>query len=207
MTIDPTLSKVYAVTSPEDCVDAYRDWAKGYEDDVVGRFGYVAPKLATETFARFVESAAAPVLDAGCGTGLVGLELTRRGYPVIDGLDISPDMLREARGKTVYRDLFQADMTKPLVMLGNDAYAAVISVGTFTHGHVGTEGLPELLRVTRPGGIVCLTINEGVYADYGFEAAFAAQARDGVVEVLENCAADYLKDQGIGCRIVTLRVL
>ncbi|EKV27389.1 hypothetical protein C882_1891 [Caenispirillum salinarum AK4] len=45
MSIDPTLSKVYSVQTPDDCVNAYRDWANGYEDDVVGRFGYVAPRV------------------------------------------------------------------------------------------------------------------------------------------------------------------
>lgn len=205
MAIDPTLRKVYSVEGPDDCVDAYKDWAAAYEDDVVGRFGYVAPKLAAETFARFVSDTAVPVLDAGCGTGLAGVELAARGVTTVDGLDISRAMLDEARAKGVYRTLIEGDMTRPLP-LDTDAYGAVISTGTFTHGHVGTEGLPDLLRVTRPGGIVCLTINDGVYEDYAFQAAFDTLAADGTVAVLENAQADYLRDQGIGCRLVTLQV-
>lgn len=206
MTIDPTLSKVYAVTTPEECVEAYRDWAKGYEDDVVGRFGYVAPKVTAEAFAQHLAPGSAPVLDAGCGTGLVGTELAARGFATVDGLDICPEMLEEARAKAVYRDLMEADLTRPLTALDGDTYAGVISVGTFTHGHVGTEGLDELLRVTRPGGIVCLTINEGVYDDYGFEDAFAALEEQDVARVLENRPEDYLSRQGIGCRLATLQV-
>lgn len=207
MAIDPTLTKVYSVRGPDDCVDAYKDWAQGYEDDVVGRFGYVAPKIAADTFARVCPDTAGPVLDAGCGTGLAGAELAARGYTTLDGLDISADMLAEARTKGVYRHLFEGDMTKPLPTLADDAYAGIICVGTFTHGHVGTEGLPELLRATRPGGVVCLTINEGVYDDYAFQAAFDALEAGGTVTVLENRREDYLRDQGIGCRMVTLRVV
>ncbi|EKV27387.1 hypothetical protein C882_1889 [Caenispirillum salinarum AK4] len=86
--------------------------------------------MAAETFARVAEAKVSPVLDAGCGTGLVGVELATRGFPVVDGLDISPEMLGEARAKGVYRDLVEADMTKPLTALATDAYAGVISVGT-----------------------------------------------------------------------------
>jgi len=206
MAIDRTLRKIYSVQGPDDCVDAYQDWARGYEDDVVGRFGYVAPKVAAETFARFVSDPATVILDAGCGTGLAGVELAASGFTTIDGLDISPAMLAEAKAQGVYRALVEGDMTRPLPQLATDAYGAVISVGTFTHGHVGTEGLAELLRVTRPGGMVCLTINDGVYDDYGFQAAFDGLERDGTAEVLENRHEDYLRDQDIGCRLVTLKV-
>lgn len=205
MAIDPTLRKVYSAQGPDDCVDAYNTWADGYEDDVVGRFGYVAPKVAAETFARFVTDPRTPVLDAGCGTGLAGVELAARGFTTVDGLDISPAMLEQASNKDVYRTLLEADMTRSLPLETN-AYGAVISTGTFTHGHVGTEGLPELLRVTRPGGMVCLTINEGVYDDYGFQAAFDTLETERTAAILENAQADYLRDQGIGCRLVTLKV-
>ena len=38
------------------------------------------------------------VLDAGCGTGRVAIELDRRGYPVV-GVDLDPDMVDRARRK------------------------------------------------------------------------------------------------------------
>ena len=48
---------------------------------------------------------AAPVLDAGAGTGLVGEWLGILGYPEVEALDISEGMLAVARAKGVYRAL------------------------------------------------------------------------------------------------------
>ena len=43
------------------------------------------------------------VMDAGAGTGLVGVELHKFGFTTIDALDISPGMLNEAKKKNVYK--------------------------------------------------------------------------------------------------------
>lgn len=49
------------------------------------------------------------VLDAGCGTGRVGIELARRGYRVT-GVDSDPAMLATARSKAAELDWVQADL-------------------------------------------------------------------------------------------------
>ena len=60
---------------------------------------------------ELARQAGGPVLEAGCGTGRVLLEIARAGIS-IDGLDVSPQMLAilrsKLRGETV--DLYQADM-------------------------------------------------------------------------------------------------
>jgi SAM-dependent methyltransferase len=91
-----------------------------------------------------------PVLDVGAGTGLVGAALRGLGWAgEIDGIDLSPQMLDQAREKQVYRDLIEADVTRPLPLPGG--YNGVVSSGTFTHGHVGPEALGPMLAVAAPG--------------------------------------------------------
>lgn len=80
-----------------------------------------------------------PLLDAGCGTGLVGGELVQRGFSALDGVDLSHGMLNIARSKGIYRQLEIADITRPLPF-DPGSYGAVVCVGTFTAGHVGPEG-------------------------------------------------------------------
>ena len=50
------------------------------------------------------------VLDAGCGTGRVGIELARRGYPVV-GVDADPSMLDCARAKAPEIRWLTADLS------------------------------------------------------------------------------------------------
>ncbi|SDH81829.1 class I SAM-dependent DNA methyltransferase [Roseospirillum parvum] len=199
------LKKVYAVKGADDCVDAYRDWADDYDSDLMSdEYGYVAPRETVNIFMRFFDKDAGAVLDAGCGTGLAGQELQRHGVAPVDGLDISPEMLAKAEAKGCYRQVVAADLTKPLA-LPEAGYGGIVSVGTFTHGHVGPEGLDHLLAVLRPGGVVTFSINEGVYKEYDFEAKFAAVENDGVAEQVDLRQADYLVNQGIGSWVCTFR--
>lgn len=203
--LDDALRRAYSLKSPDEVVNLYRDWADRYDQDTVERLGYVAPRTTVEEFARHFTDTGGLVLDAGCGTGLAAVELLRLGFKRLHGLDISPEMLERARERGLYEEVFVGDLTATLDA-DDDRYDAVVSVGTFTHGHVGPEGLDELLRVTRAGGVISLSINEGVYESYRFEEAFSVLERDGRARLLANVSADYILEENIGCRIATLSV-
>ena len=186
---NPILNKVYTMKGgPDDCVDAYRDWASTYEKDTVEDMGYVAPTVVADTLAGLV-TPNATILDAGCGTGLTGAALRERGIKTIDGMDISPEMLDIARAKDAYRDLRIQDMTGKLDY-ETDAYDATTCVGTFTHAHVGPQGFNELVRITRAGGPIVATVHEDVWPD-GYEEHFAALERDGAAMIRSIEEAPY----------------
>ena len=88
--IDPSdrVKWVYDAGSKEELQSRYDQWAAEYDQDLENEFGYVAPIRAADMFARMVSSDAV-VLDAGAGTGLVGLELAKRGFGTIDAIDLS----------------------------------------------------------------------------------------------------------------------
>lgn len=52
------------------------------------------------------------VLDAGCGTGRVGIELARRGFEVV-GIDADPGMLAEAVAKAPSLRWLHGDLADP----------------------------------------------------------------------------------------------
>ena len=104
---------VYASESNQQLEERYDQWAKEYDEDLESDFGYVIPRIAAETFQQFVPRESR-VLDAGAGTGLVGVELHRLGYANLDAMDMSQGMLDEARRKGVYGHLYQMVMGEPL---------------------------------------------------------------------------------------------
>ncbi|MEM7524641.1 MAG: methyltransferase domain-containing protein [Pseudomonadota bacterium] len=167
------LKAAYGLTSPEDNRRLYADWADSYDEDLRRDYDYVYPEAIAALFEE--RGGAGPILDIGCGTGLVGAAL--RTGPV-DGIDLSPEMLAIAAEKNVYRALAEADLTATLP-LATGAYSGLISAGVFTIGAVGADALTELVRVAAPGALFVLGINQKVFETGGFDARFAALADAG----------------------------
>ena len=174
---------VYASENNRQLEERYDEWAKEYDDDLADDFGYVMPRMAAETFARFVPKDAS-ILDAGAGTGLVGVELSRLGYSEIEAMDMSSGMLRVAGAKGVYGALHQMVMGEPLGF-ENDRYDAILGVGVLTLGHAPANSLDELVRVTKPGGCIAFTLRPDVYEQNGFREKQEQLVADGKWELAE----------------------
>ena len=175
---------VYASASANESRDRYNEWAPDYERDLLDTYGYRLPDAIAEHFVRWVRPPAR-VLDAGVGTGLVGMCLADRGFTDLVGLDNSPAMLRESASKGLYAKLHQMTLGEPLGF-ESSAFDAVISVGTFTEGHAPAAGLRELARVTRPGGHVVVGIRPDIIDSHGFGTIIDELVADRVWEVVER---------------------
>jgi predicted TPR repeat methyltransferase len=162
--------------------------------------------VSAEALHTALDNPDAYVLDAGCGTGLVAEELAKKGYKRMDALDYSQEMLDEAARKGLYQRHIQADLSKPLAMEDN-RYDAVVCTGTFTYGHVKANAFDELVRVTRPDGIVCFTIREGAYEDYGYRQRMIELEQAKAWELVSMEDADYLRNENVGCKLCTYKVL
>jgi len=104
--------------------------------------------------ADFVASlGVASVLDAGCGTGRVAIELARRGLDVV-GVDLDPAMLATARAKAPTIPWVEGDLAT--VSLGRTFDAAVMAGNVMTFVTPGSEGpvLATLARHLVPAGLV-----------------------------------------------------
>jgi len=201
-----TLDKVYTAQNHEDLMDAYKDWAADYDADTVGSFGYVAHIATAKALEKAMENRDCRILDAGCGTGLVGEVLQEMGYTNMDALDYSQEMLEEARTKKVYREHMQADLSKPLDIQDN-AYDAIVCTGTFTYGHVDAKAFDELVRITKPEGVIVFTIRDGAYQDYGYRKRMIDLERGDAWELLSMYDEDYLKNEDVTCKMCTYKVL
>lgn len=195
-----TLEKVYTAQNHEELMDAYKEWAGDYDHDTVKEYGYTAHIESATALADVLDNKDSRILDAGCGTGLVGLELSRRGYRHMDALDYSAEMLAEARKKKVYNAYIQADLSKPLDLPDNQ-YDAVNCTGTFTYGHVKAGAFDELIRITRPGGIICFTIREGAYEEYGYQDHMKALEKQNAWKLIGLADAQYFEQDNVLCKL------
>ena len=92
------------------------------------------------------------IIDAGAGTGLNGVELFKLGYTNIDALDISQEMLNEAKKKNIYKNLICAPLTEQRISeIETGEYHAMISTGTLAIAHVQPEAVKEMIRMVKPG--------------------------------------------------------
>ena len=165
---DYDLDNAYEIDGPNSAKALYGDWADTYDSSFGVGWGYIAPREIARIYADLSDGDA-PILDIGAGTGLVAEHL---GDRAVDGIDITPEMLDMAAAKGLYRNRIVGNLLEPLTM-ATDSYGGVISSGTFTHGHVGPECLPELLRVTRPGALFVCGCIPPVFDGMGFGSALA----------------------------------
>ncbi len=182
MSEDPyDLDAAYRIGSPEAARARYDAWAETYDAGFAEGWGYVAPREIAGLFAARAGATDTPVLDIGAGTGLVAEALPGR---VVDGVDIAPEMLAKAAAKGLYRARIEADLTRPLPM-PDAVYGGFVSCGTFTHGHVGPEAFPELLRVAAPGALFVLGTIPAVFDGAGIGSALAGHVAAGRIGPLD----------------------
>ncbi len=150
-----------------------------------------APAQNVELLLKYLPMEEAVVLDAGCGTGLVGQLLAKARKFQIDGADYSQSMLDEAQAKGCYRALQQVDLNQPL-QIAADTYDAVICIGTFTLGHVQPEALHEMLRITKPGGRLCFTVRDEFWLKSNFGSLLNELEQAGQVELTKLQTIGYI---------------
>ncbi|MEU5837128.1 class I SAM-dependent methyltransferase [Streptomyces diacarni] len=130
-----------------DVATGYGQWVGTYEDTVEDVMDLaLLEELTAVDWERLRR-----VADLGCGTGRTGAWLRQRGVPgTLDGVDLTPGMLRVARAKGVHDRLVEGDVRA--TGLESGAYDLVIS-------SLIDEHLPELGpyyaeagRIAAPGG-------------------------------------------------------
>ena len=189
------LDEAYSVKTPDDNRRLYAKWAATYESSFVDAKQYRYPKAIAEVF-NDVLPPVTRVLDIGTGTGLTGMYVTRlRPAVVIDGMDISPEMLAQAKLKTredgsvVYRALYERDLTVA-VPNENAPYEALFSSGTFTHGHLGPECLRNLLPLLAHDGWLVVGVNNEHFESKGFAGELESLVALGAIQTPEILRID-----------------
>lgn len=102
MRFSPFDRRCYPTT---DVASGYGEWAKSYDDVVTDEMD-----LRLLAALKINWSATSRVVDLACGTGRVGHWLRERGVPLIDGLDLTPEMLSLSKERGTYDTLTLGDL-------------------------------------------------------------------------------------------------
>ena len=91
----------------------FNTYAKNFEQSLVDQLKYQTPQILAKMIRDKFNDPLGSVLDLGCGTGLMGKELSQN-CDYLEGIDLSNCMLEEAKKKNVYNKLRQYDIVEYL---------------------------------------------------------------------------------------------
>ena len=187
---------IYKLKKTKEVMDFYDEWGEKnkYDKDMI-EWNYTGPKETAEVFAKYQKNKDSKIYDAGCGTGLVGIELKKYGFSNFYGADLSQKLLDLVPAK-LYKKLEKIDLNKPINEKDNQ-YDSLMCVGTFTFGHVKPPALDEFIRITKNKGFICFTINEGIYEEYGFNNKIKQLNNDNLWKKIEFFKSDYIASKDV----------
>lgn len=183
----------------------YDTWSSYYNRDVFEE-EYSAPRFIADYLVNLVKNHLGidpknqdlEILDAGCGTGLVGMALDLQGFQNIDGFDLSHQMAKEAKKTKVYRSLQGGcDMTSRIEAFPDNRYQATVCCGVFTTGHVPPTALEELIRITKTGGLLVLSTRKSYYDNSEFKLATNRLQKEGKFQTIDFVMdGSYIAEEG-----------
>lgn len=148
-------------------------FAGRFDKELVTHLQYAAPKLIADALKSSCGPVRLEILDLGCGTGFSGQAVHEMSKRLV-GVDLSPNMLREARAKNLYDDLVCSDGLAYLQATRAESFDAIIAVDVLIYVGKPDNVLSEAFRVTRAGGSFAFSL----------ESATLEEARTGASTVL-----------------------
>ena len=187
---------IYKLKKTDEVMKYYDEWGEDnkYDQDMVD-WNYTGPKETSEVFAKHQKNKDIKIYDAGCGTGLVGVELKKYGFSNFHGADLSQKLL-DLVPEGLYQKLEKVDLNKEINEKDN-SFDALMCVGTFTFGHVKPPALDEFIRITKNNGLICFTINEGIHEEYGFDKKIDQLNKENKWKEIEFFKSNYIASKDV----------
>jgi len=197
---------IYKLKKTDEVMKYYDEWGEKnkYDKDMV-EWNYTGPKETSEVYIKYCDNKDAKIYDAGCGTGLVGVELKKYGFKNFYGADLSQKLL-DLVPKGLYQKLYKVDLNKPIQEKDN-TFDTVMCVGTFTFGHVKPPALDEFIRITKNNGLICFTINEGIHEEYGFDKKIDQLNKDNKWKEIEFFKSNYIASKDVNAWLGLYKVI
>jgi predicted TPR repeat methyltransferase len=156
--------------APDSYVRKFFDtYAGGFEQSLVTDLGYDNPRQLYECFWKCCgrdgqKTGCRHGLDLGCGTGLSGLAFME-AVTVLDGVDLSANMLSLAAGKGCYTDLYRDSIVHHLRSTA-DTYDFFLATDVFIYIGDLQELFAAVQAVARPAALFCFSTENQSAAGY-----------------------------------------
>ena len=187
---------------PDTILQYYKKWSETYDADVIDNYFGIA--LICELMHQHLNDggvqpdlATLQLVDVGCGTGLLGKPLHSLGYRILDGIDLSAEMIDKARQTGYYRNLHAGvniNNTLPEHLRG--VYDAALCIGVFTPGHVLPDSLYQLAALTKPGGLIVASTRIPYYDTTNFQTISDQIQADGIARLIKQYKNAPYRDDG-----------
>ena len=197
---------LHELKTTKDVREYYDEWSKDnkYNKDM-SSWKYSGPEETCMILSKYQNNKKIKIYDAGCGSGLVGIELNKHGFNYIDGADISGELLKQVPND-LYNELNQIDLNNKILKEDN-FYDVLMCVGTFTFAHVKANAMDEFVRITKKNGFICFTINEAIYIDYGFKSKIKTLVNNNKIKEIEFFKSNYLASKDVNAWLGLYKVL
>ena len=140
--------------------DLFDSYADTFDAHLAGALDYRVPQLVRDLIAD--RAPLGTVLDLGCGTGLVGVEI-KDMTTAIDGIDIAPLMTRKTIERGIYRHVRTGDTVE---LLGTDPdlagpYDLVTAGDVFVYVGLLETTFAAVAKVLAPSGFFAFSVEAG----------------------------------------------
>lgn len=176
----------------------FDQFSADYDARMIGQLGYAAPRILRDLASLVMPQIMSGredlrILDLGCGTGLAGAAFKPLASR-LDGVDLSPAMIAQARARGIYDGLAVADLETALAAPG-DGYDLILAADTLVY-------LGDLAAVFRgaagrlsPDGYFLFTVEKA--QGPGFELGPKRRWRHGDAYLRATAAAHGLSVAGL----------
>ena len=199
-----TIHQSHKIENKEKLKEYYKTWSSTYDNDVRS-CEYNGPETITNILIRNFNIYGSSILDVGCGTGLLAEYLNKDKYQIlIDGIDISNEMIEIASKRNYYNSLSIVDVFD-ITSQQVKKYDYAISAGMFTHNHVGPKAIENILNYLENDGVFIFTVRNSFREKENFQELIVDLLKRGKISkftTIEN--QNYIDEEK--CSVYTLFV-
>ena len=138
--------------------ETFDHFAEDFDRQLLEDLEYKAPQLIHALFRDIpgVKTANLDILDAGCGTGLSGVDFKPHAAKLI-GVDLSPEMLKRAKDRKIYDELLEMELAT-CMRDRPDTFDLIVAADVFCYIGDLAETLDAALIALKPGGHLLFSV-------------------------------------------------